>query len=106
MGGMHRSLETVVWERTSSSQIVAMMQSTEPRCGDNLTLSPGDTGLSLAGSFLLYPEMSAVFVVIAHILGKKSLQMALIERDDVIEQITSAASYPTFGNAVLPWAPE
>jgi hypothetical protein len=50
--------------------------------------------------------MSAVFVVIAHILGKKSLQVPLIERDDVIEEIASAASYPTFGNAVLPWAPE
>jgi hypothetical protein len=50
--------------------------------------------------------MSAVFVVIAHIFGNESLQMALIERDDVIEKITSAASYPTFGDAVLPWALE
>jgi hypothetical protein len=50
--------------------------------------------------------MSAVVVVIADIFEKKSSQMTLIERDYVIEKIAPAASYPTFGDAVLPWAPE
>jgi hypothetical protein len=45
--------KTVVWKQPSSSQIVAMMQSTEPQRRDNLALSIADTGLSLARSFLL-----------------------------------------------------
>jgi hypothetical protein len=33
-------------------------------------------------------------VVIANVVSKKSLQMAFVEGDDVVEQIAAAASYP------------
>src|SRR5580658_2862518 len=32
--------------------------------------------------------------------------MAFIERDDVIQQISTAALHPTFGDSILPWALE
>ena len=48
--------------------------------------------------------MSAVVVVIAKVVSKKSLQMAFVESDDVIEQIAAAASHPALGNPVLPGA--
>src|ERR1022692_1892149 len=46
--------------------------------------------------------MTAVFVVIANVVSKKSFQMALVESDDVIEQIAAAASYPALSDSVLP----
>ena len=41
-------------------------------------------------------------MVIAKVVSKKSLQMAFVESDDVIEQIAAAASHPALGNPVLP----
>jgi hypothetical protein len=36
--------------------------------------------------------VSAVVVIIAHVVSQKSLQMAFVESDDVVEQIAAAAS--------------
>ena len=41
-------------------------------------------------------------MVIANVVSKKSLQMAFVEGDDVVEQIAAAASYPALGDPVLP----
>jgi hypothetical protein len=49
-------------------------------------------------------QVSAVVVVIANVVSKKSLQMAFVESDDGVEQIAAAASHPTLGNTVLPEA--
>lgn len=46
--------------------------------------------------------MSAVVVVIVNVVSKKSLQMAFVESDDVVEQIAATASHPALGNPVLP----
>jgi hypothetical protein len=43
-------------------------------------------------------------MVVAHIFGHQPFQMALIQDDYVIQQVSSATSYPAFRNAVLPWA--
>src|SRR5271169_2513615 len=50
--------------------------------------------------------MGAVLMVIADIVGEQPLQMGLIQRNHMIEKITSAALHPAFGNAVLPRALE
>ena len=55
-------------------------------------------GVSLA------PEMRPILVVVAHILSHQPLQMPLIEDDHVVEQVSSAAPYPTLSDAVLPRA--
>ena len=41
-------------------------------------------------------------MVIANVVSKKSLQMALVESDDVVEQISTAASHPALSDSVLP----
>ena len=46
--------------------------------------------------------MGAVLVEVADILGKKSAQVALVGRDDIIEQFAATASHPPFGHTVLP----
>jgi hypothetical protein len=48
--------------------------------------------------------MGAVVVVIANVIAKKSLQMVLVQSDDVGEHIAAAASDPALGNPVLPRA--
>jgi len=47
-------------------------------------------------------EMRAIFMVIPEVFREQMLQMAFIHRDDVIEQISSAAFNPTLRNSVLP----
>ena len=48
--------------------------------------------------------MGAIVVVIANVIAKKSLQMVLVQSDDVGEHIAAAASDPALGNPVLPRA--
>jgi hypothetical protein len=48
--------------------------------------------------------VGAVVVVIANVIVKKSLEMVLVQSDDVVEHIAAAASDPALGNAVLPRA--
>ena len=48
----------------------------------------------------------SIFMVAAHVVGQESLQVLRIERDHMIEQISSIASQPAVGDTVLPRAPE
>ena len=59
---------------------------------------------SAARGFLAKPEMRAVIMVIRRVCGEKPLEMALVQGDDVVEQIASAAAHPAFRNSVLPGA--
>jgi hypothetical protein len=53
-------------------------------------------------SSLPQPKMRAVFVVVADVFRKQTFQMALIHRNDVIQQISSAAFDPTLRYTILP----
>ena len=53
---------------------------------------------------LTQPEMGSVVMVVRDVLGQEPPEMALVQRNDVIEQITSAAANPAFRNSVLPGA--
>jgi hypothetical protein len=57
---------------------------------------------SAAECLLSQSQVSTVFVVVANLVSKKSLQMALVESDDVVEQIAAAASHPALSDSVLP----
>ena len=46
-------------------------------------------------SSLPQPKMRTVFVVVADVFRKQTFQMAFIHRNDVIQQISSAAFDPT-----------
>jgi hypothetical protein len=46
--------------------------------------------------------MSLVFVVIADIVGEDSFEVAFVQGDDMVKQVTPAGTHPALGNAVLP----
>lgn len=48
--------------------------------------------------------MGAVVMVITDVLGEQSLQMSLVQRNDLVEQLAPAASDPVLRNTVLPRA--
>ena len=50
---------------------------------------------------LLKSEMCSVFMVVTNILGEQLLQMAFIQRDNVVQQVSSAASHPALRDAIL-----
>jgi hypothetical protein len=47
-------------------------------------------------------EMCAVLVVVANILREPAFQVAFINCDDVIQEITPATPYPTLCDSILP----
>jgi len=47
-------------------------------------------------------QMRSVFMVVADVLTHEAFQMALIENNDMIEQVPTAIADPAFGNTVLP----
>src|ERR1700751_1456316 len=80
-----------------------MVQSTEPREGSNLA-SERRTGCDRPTRWRVLPEpqMCPILLVVAHMFSHQPLQMPLVQDDYVIQQVASAASYPTLRNAVLP----
>src|SRR5260370_11932717 len=51
---------------------------------------------------LLKSEMRSVLMMVTNILGKQTLQMAFIQRNHVVQQVSSAASHPVLRAAILP----
>jgi hypothetical protein len=47
-------------------------------------------------------EMCAVLVVVANILREPAFQVAFVNCDDVIQEITPATPYPTLCDSILP----
>jgi len=50
--------------------------------------------------------MCAVLVVVANILREPAFQVAFVNCNDVIQEITPATSYPTLCDSILPRARE
>ena len=48
------------------------------------------------------PEMGPVVMVVGDVIREEPLEMALIQRNYVIEQLAAAASHPALGYAILP----
>src|SRR5437660_5282323 len=47
-------------------------------------------------------EMCAVLLVVANILREQAFQVAFVNCDDVIQEITPATPYPTLCHSILP----
>ena len=60
---------------------------------------------SVAWSFFVEAKMRAVVMIIRRVRGKKPLQMARVQSDDVVEQVAAAAPHPTLGHSILPRTP-
>ena len=91
---------------SSGSTIVAMMQATQPRhrC-HTVTGATSSPRFATRGRSLFQRKMCAILVIVADVFVHQAFQMALIENDHVVEQV-SAGSYPAFRNTVLPWTSE
>src|ERR1019366_3191974 len=90
----------------SGSQVIAMMQSTEPRYGDDCTARVCFLCVAARRSLLIQPKVSAIFVIVADVLIHQTLRMPLVQDDHTIEQITATVTDPALGNTVLPRASE
>jgi len=55
---------------------------------------------------LLKSEVRAVFMMVTNILGEQPLQMAFIQRNNVVQEVSSAAPHPPLRDAILPGAPD
>ena len=55
---------------------------------------------------LLKSAIRAVLMMVTNILAEQSLEMAFIQLNSVVQQVSSAASNPTLRDAILPWTPE
>src|SRR5437868_2121350 len=81
-----------------------MVQSTKSGKGPNLGPDCGtEHDRSTCWRVLRKSQMRPVLVIVEHILGHQTLQMPLIQDDDVIQQVPSATADPALSNAVLPW---
>ena len=61
---------------------------------------------SVVWGSLPQPKMRPVFVVVADVFREQTFQMVLIQGNDVIQQISSAAFSPTLRYTILPRACE
>ncbi len=86
--------------RGLGSSIVTMMQSAESLVRSH-SARPCRTSPAVR-CLLPQSEVCAVFVVVANIVREQSFQMALVHRNDVVQQIMAAAFDPTLCHAVLP----
>jgi len=47
--------------------------------------------------------VNAILLVIAHVLADQTAKMFFIHRDDMVQDLATAASNPSFSGSVLPW---
>src|ERR1022692_4360114 len=84
----------------SGSPIVTMMQPAESLMREDAT---GGCGANSSGRRCLpEPKMRAGLMIGADVFRGQTFQMAFIHRNDMVEQVSSAALNPTFRDAILP----
>jgi len=89
----------------SGSNVVSMMQTAEPRRGNDLCIRCcALTSLSLSRRLLAQPEMRPILVVIADVFVHQAFQMAFVENDDMVEEVSAAIPNKPLSHAVLPGA--
>jgi hypothetical protein len=79
-----------------------MVQAAHASLGDHLPAPNRET--PTPGCLLIQSEVCAVIVVVREVIGDESLQMSLVQRNDMVKQFASAASDPTLRDAILPRA--
>src|ERR1022692_1379320 len=98
-GQTNESLRTA----DSSSPVIAVMQPAHAPLANHCTLF--QRACPASRRLLVQPEVGSVVVIVGNVLGDESLQMALIQRDHMVEQVAAAASDPTLGDPILPGTP-
>src|SRR5579859_3449722 len=82
---------------------VSMMQAAEPGTGDHRR---GGRRLAFhwppVRCVIIERIVNPVVVMVVHVIANESPEMLLAQRDDMVEDLAAAASYPAFRNSVLP----
>jgi len=71
------------WRLDLGGAVVTMMQATQSCASNDMAIRHG--AQAATWSFFAEPEVSSVVMVVANVVGEKSLQVKLIESDDVIK---------------------
>jgi hypothetical protein len=86
--------------------LVSVMQASEPRPRHSgAAWNPGYRRATAGGSSLRKRVVRSIVVIVGDVLLQQSPEVALVEHDDLVEQLSAHTAYPTFRNAVLPRAP-
>lgn len=89
----------LAFKESSSSEVVAMMQTAKTRHGNDLRRHWRLNGsFSASRSLIVESEMRAVLVIIADVFVYEAFQMSLVEDDHMIEQIAAAGANSAFCN--------
>src|SRR5664279_1683560 len=83
----------------SSSPVIAVMQPAHAPLANHCTVF--QRACPASRRLLVQREVCWVVVIIGNVLGEESLQMTLIQSDNVVEQVASASSAPTLGDTIL-----
>jgi hypothetical protein len=82
--------------RYQNGQIVALVQSAEPRHRYDSAISAGiSPRLTTSGCFLRQPEVRSVIVVVVDVLNQEALEMPFVQGNHVVEQIPTATPNST-----------
>src|ERR1017187_6902513 len=82
----------------SSSPVIAVMQPAHAPLANHCTVF--QRACPASRRLLVQPEVRSVVVIVGNVLGEESLQMSLIQRDYVVEEVAAAASDPTLGDPI------
>src|ERR1700751_5386103 len=80
--------------------IITVVQPAQSIMGKHATR--GYAANSAPRRFLAQPKVRAVFVMVGDVLSKEPLQVPLVERNHMVEQLAAAAPHPTLGDTILP----
>jgi len=98
-GGTPDVFATLRWFGLGSP-IVPVVQPSQSHMRKDVTC--GYRASSSVWRSLPQSEMCAVLVVVANILSEQAFQVAFVNCDDVIQEITAATPYPTLCDSILP----
>lgn len=82
--------------------MIAVVQPTQAFLRDHPNLRGGTHPASRR--LLTESKMRSIIMVIGNVVGEQSFQMALIQRNHVVEQFAAATTDPALSHAVLPGA--
>ena len=83
-----------------------MMQAAQPRHRYDPRIVGTYSRRSVFRSVLAQPEMRPILVVVADVLGHETFQVALVQDNHMIQQVSPAVADPAFCDSVLPRTPE
>jgi hypothetical protein len=87
----------------SFAPAISMMQAAEPGTGDH---GRSQRRLAFHGPpirrVLMEEIVNPVVVMVVHLIANEPPEMLFVHRDDMVEKLSAAASYPAFRDSVLP----